>query len=229
MRDYALSIIDQVHARWRENADANSILYCSGFSIFYGPLRTRPALMFVGVNPGGLAGDFEDVDFLAAEKTRQDLPAMEYATETYSLATRTRDLFNQVGRPDLLASAVKTNLNFFRSRDQASMPTSDEAFCRELVFDMIRRICPRVLFCESIGVLDVIRTQLYPAGDLVERQTLTRDRSNGRLYVSYLGRESEDLPGLLVGVPHLSSERTRVSDAERNRIAEALKADLEGI
>lgn len=104
---WVTALLKNVDRKWKAVQDEFRL---SGYKVFYSPIRFRPGLMIIGLNPGG---DLEDFD---PSSTQSIPPTHEYLVKRYRLAKRMRCLFNKLGRESLLAASVKLNVIFFRTR-----------------------------------------------------------------------------------------------------------------
>jgi hypothetical protein len=155
---------------------------------------------------------------------------MEYITSTgkdgYPLAQRTCPIFQHIGYLETLAKSVKTNLNFFRSKQDSLLPKEDALFCRAHVIRIIEMLQPGALFCEGVTVFDEMRGTLYAKHKLRSCQEYSRE--GRRKYVSMICDEPA-LPRLLIGICHLSPTYRRPTSEDCAKIGEHLKIDLDTI
>jgi hypothetical protein len=181
--------------------------------------------MLIGENPGGLASSFAGENFIALEKTRWDLPAMEYleykGDTSYPLAGKTVRLFEKAGHPELLGKSVKTNTCFFRTRRSANVRKEDWTWCMDVLREIVGRVEPAALLCESISTLDWVMQNLYAGDDYRKMEEYKR---TSRKYVSY-SCQKEGWPRLVIGITHLTGSRPSNKDMEE--IATRLKNDLD--
>ena len=226
MRDYVIEIINCVEDRWQER----SLIYRNGYAVFYGRVIQNPHLMLIGLNPGG---DQEGINWYeeAVSKLDQDLEYIKYRNSTkYPLARETYQIFDDLGQTELLANAVKLNTFFFRSKNWDGLPKQkddpeikcDISFCKDIVFEVISEIKPRVILCEGIGVLDIVKGLVYK-NKLLTPLRKPYKRGNRRKYASYKYIDS-DLPQKLLGITHLSGSWP--SNEDKARITEYLSLDL---
>ncbi len=220
MENLAQQVIDAVHGRWA----ANNQKYPAGYAVFYSALRESPTLLLLGLNPGGDERDFSG----EKERVRSRDESMEYVKygceNGYRLAQKTVQLFESIGKKDLLRGSVKTNLNFFRSKKWVELGREDARFCENLAFKVIRDIRPKVLFCESLFVFDSVLRNLYKGIALKSLQHYSRGKR--RKYESYLTNAST-LPRLIIGITHLTGSRPSREDMEE--IGRRLREDLESL
>jgi len=217
MKQYAESVVESVHNLWCQHRAE----YSAGYAVFYGSVSHRPGLMLIGMNPGG------DATCFSGEKERISPPSapMEYIAyrndNTYKIAVRTTSLFESIGYLKLLQESVKTNLNFFRSRKWEDLPQQRSEECKRIVVDMIERLEPRVILCESVAVFDTIHTLLSKTNTIPLRHVELNNMGR-RIYLSAVN------PGnkirTVIGITHLTGSRPSTKSV--TRVAELLKNEL---
>ncbi len=199
MRKFAQDIVDKVHSLWKKKKE----IYSDGYAVFYSAVKKHPDLFLLGVNPGG-----DKESFSGKEKLVHENIPMEYFSNrhehSYPMAKKTATLFDAAGHIDILKKSVKSNLNFFRSRDYDSLPKEDADFCSNIILKLIREVEPKILFCEALGVFDQIYSTLYKGEKL--RSLQEYKRKNNRKYVSFLSDDLK-LPKILIGIPHLTGKK----------------------
>ena len=216
--DFAGSVIDIVHSIWKKESEE----YPAGYAVFYSPVRINPELMIIGLNPGG--------DHLCFSKNKETLISdgtpMEYVRdkESYPLARKTTALFESIGLMDLLANSLKTNLNFFRSRNWTSLSQKHSNECLQLVLKMIKFFKPKAILCESIRVFDLLCPRVVEAGH--GAPICAKNKNGRRTYISVRNDKSTE-PNLLIGITHLTGSRP--SSAELDTIKKLLFNDLRRI
>jgi len=220
MKDTAQSIIDTVHALWEKKRN----IYKDGYAVFYSAPHLRPDLMLIGMNPGGDVGSFSH----RKEEVMSPADEMSYLRyridPTYPLAGKTSSLFESIGMLDVLRASLKTNLNFFRSGDRASLPQegADEQECERIVVKMIQDFQPRIVLCEALEVFDRLHSLMRERFPSSPQNKVDGERM--RLYVS-VASNTRGRPQLLAGYPHLTG-KNRLSDADLERIKAPLRDDL---
>jgi hypothetical protein len=217
--EWAEQITRGVCSFWRQLEQEGNALP-SGVSVFYGPVRKRPEVMIVGINPGG---GCESFDRLRCE----EIPSIhEYITyesyPDYPIAGRMCELFRRTGRFDLLERSVKLNLNFFRTTgegewNQLPRPLRQRirVFCDEQVNRIIAYLAPRVILAEGLSTFNRLR-QLSTLRGLV----LSWEVQDRRLY-----RTSETEGQLLIGIRHPTGPGRPGKEGWKT-IGTFLKADL---
>jgi hypothetical protein len=219
IQEAARQIVAETHERWR-SLKGRYAGWDSGFAVFYSPVRERPDLLILGLNPGGDEGSF--VETTASRLSTEH----DYFAYDYPLAKRMRELFAAIGQTDQLRASVKSNLIFFRTGDIKKWRAVDpelrhelENFCMARVQRMITALQPKMILTEGIDTFD----RLLEGIDTFDR-TLVSDvpvrRPQGRLYV----RQSLSAGPRVVGITHPTG--TQVSSADWRRIEEELRRDL---
>jgi hypothetical protein len=219
--EFAQSVIDTVHDIWRRNKSE----YPCGYAVFYGPIRVRPELMLIGLNPGGdhtsFSGQKESI--VAAD---EPMEYIKYRTcKKYPLAGKTVALFEAIGFSDTLQHSLKTNVNFFRSKKWTHLSQTHSSMCLELVRDMIKTFRPKAILCESIRVFDQIRQVLVVGNRSPMVRNEKRNQCGRRIYTSVrtvMAGES----AILIGITHLTGSRPSSADLEV--IKQLLAEDLGG-
>jgi len=151
-----------IHQLWENNKE----LLPSGYSILYSPLPEQADLVIVGYNPGGNSTDF-DVENAGSIPTEH-----EYLNESYPLAKKMRQLFEESGHLELLKKSVKTNLIYFRSRDVKSwesipkdIRTTLETRSIAATTSLVRQLKPKWIVCEGFATYDRLCEQLLVSKD----------------------------------------------------------------
>jgi len=153
----------------------------------------------------------------------------EYFKEDYPLAEIMRDIFKQAGLEQELKQSIKTNLNFFRSKSEkqwseieANLKKEIESFCEKRVKEFIDLAKPRVIFCEAFSVLERLLKILNQKTSQL-RIAYRSSKASDRLYQSFKFKDFY-INGI-IGIPHPTGSRPRLSNEEKFRIAELLKKD----
>ena len=222
----AREILDSVQRYWKELQDKYpqySSLWRSGFSVFYSPVSQNPQFMLIGINPGG--------DERCFDETRDSKIPLEheYFKEDYRLAEIMRDIFKGAGLEQELKQSVKTNLNFFRTKSkkqwseiEANLKKEIESFCEKRVKEFIDVAKPRVIFCEAFSVLErLLRVLNQETSQLMI--DYRSSKASDRLYQSF--KFKDFYVNGIIGIPHPTGSRPRLSNEEKFRIAELLKKD----
>jgi hypothetical protein len=215
---WATKLMEEVRQKWE--ALPPSLLKDSkaGYAVFYCPVPDNTPLLILGLNPGGGPKDTEHQGIIPEEH--------EYLSCNYSIACKTRKLFEQSGYLWLLKKSVKSNLLFFRTKDKDSWNRVPKClrkeltkFCDTHVQEIVRQLRPRVILLEGVQTFDQFRARIFP---MHGEESSTRRLGTRRIYVS-----TRSSPGILViGILHLSGCRPRASTAEMALISENLKTDL---
>jgi|WetSurSiteA1Bulk_404760.scaffolds.fasta_scaffold54288_1 hypothetical protein len=222
------SILDEVHELWEQNSN----IYTSGYAVFYSYVYKNPALMLVGDNPGGEASDFSGRETLSGPEE-----IMEYIRfkddKEYKLASKTYKLFESIGHLNLLNSSVKSNRNFFRSKNLSTLNQNDQEFCKERLLRIINIISPTVILCESLGAYDLIMS-LYNTNNEYKEQIICKSigkklPNKGLSDKGLFNSSASDtaIPQIIIGYPHLSSGNNHLSTEEVAVIQNLLKIQLD--
>ena len=210
---WATAYIREVHENWLGLVQ-RSPCYKSGYSVFYSPVVMHPGLMVIGYNPGGGSDSFDPT------REQQLSTKHDYFVSDYPLARRMRRLFESIGKTSLLASSVKTNMIFFRTRNVDEWNSIElrirkdlRRFCLEKNIELIRIIQPSVVLTEGIDTYSILKQELRITGDDVLR-------FKGR---SLFIKNHSSSPKLL-GMIHPSG--ARVSNDEWKLIQERLILEL---
>ena len=212
----AEAIIDNVHSIW----ELNKKTYPAGYAVFYSVPRSTPDLMLVGLNPGGGPECFHgEKEWLMPPEQPMEYVECQH-DRSYPLAGKTVALFRSIGMLPALTTSLKTNLNFFRSRNWGSLPQQHAETCLTLVLRMIEVFGPKVVLCESILVFDRLYGRMKEKYPLPVHKLGKRGR---RIYTSVWG-ESSRRPVLLAAITHLTGSRPTSNDLDR--IKQSLRDDL---
>jgi len=132
-----------------------------GFQVFYSPIEQQP-ILFVGINPGGDAGDFEgDRRRFENGKFSITRTCHDYLSDDPpEIGRKTRPVLGD----EIIANSVKTNINFFRSEDtktfekEVSNASQHKKQCRDWVWDIIEYVDPDVIIAEATaGAYDPLK------------------------------------------------------------------------
>ena len=219
--DFVQFLINSVHALWESHKEN----YKYGYSVFYGPVRSNPDLMLIGLNPGiekncPLASGSKEIIY------DQSCP-MEYLTyrndKTYPIAGKTVQLFESIGMLNMLSKSVKTNLNFFKSKKWAELNQQHAAECTNIINQMLITLKPKSVLCESIHVFDTILSML--SSHSPEYRLVREEKDRGRrIYISASASQPDARPAIIIGITHLTGSRP-TNDTFKT-ISELLKKDL---
>jgi hypothetical protein len=216
IEDLARRVLDETHAKWR-SLEGRYPAWRSGFAVFYSPVREDSQLVILGLNPGGTERDFTEVVARQLPTEHDYFP--RDPTSDYPLARRMRQLFDEIGRPELLRDSVKLNLIFFRTKDSGEWHGLDptlrrdlETFCAERVRAVLHALRPKIVLTEGIDTFERLLLSDLPL------LSVRRHRIYSRLALP---------PGAkVIGITHPTG--TRVGGADWERIGEQLRRDLEG-
>jgi hypothetical protein len=213
LEKWASNLVSDVHNQWKSLQEKHGC-FSSGYSVFYSPVSSNPALMVIGFNPGGGADSFDET------KANQIPQEHDYFVHDYALAKKMRDLFSSIGKSDLLKNSVKTNLIFFRTKSQDDWNAVEpvvrkqiEMYCRDKVLEMIEVMKPRLILSEGIETYLTLKRAL----GIQEDEAL---ESQGRSL--FLKAKSSSLK--LLGIIHPSG--ARVSNDDWSLIRSRLLVEL---
>jgi len=202
IKQFGLDIFSDTKKKWDENKGKSSIIMQNGFAVFYSPFNRNPDLMIIGHNPGKGKDDgkFNWKD----EATIPDVH--DYIKMEYSLAIRQNNLWNEMGRLEILRKSIKINLLFFKSKNIAEWNSVEEEirkplenFCIDKVKEIIEHVKPKKILCEGVGTFDifinrVLKTKAQP-GEI-------RNHKNKRLFISAIYNDV-----YIIGIPHPTGAR----------------------
>jgi hypothetical protein len=130
------------HRLWQSSRQALTGEHDHGFKILYGPPRCQPAVLVIGLQPGGTAANIRDAELLRPSNEN------EYLSETWTLATELR---KRLGTP-YLQEAIGTNAIFFRAPKHCQwlqidqrLRTQLETFCAKANRRLIDAMQPKRL------------------------------------------------------------------------------------
>jgi hypothetical protein len=151
LNEWCKTLLGKVRDRWRDvrSKYPDVDVLEGGWGVLYSPIRLRPDLMIIGINPGGDRTDFNENEALQIPKQHEyfDCSFDNHGKPRngYKLATKTVNVFSDMNLKDLLKGSVKLNLLFFRSRNWKHWETVKEplrkeleSFCADLVIEFIR-------------------------------------------------------------------------------------------
>lgn len=184
--------------------EINKDIFKSKYSILYGPYSEKPPILFIGINPGGDPDEkYDCID---------ELEKFEYLTAEYTLAKRTRELFKNMKLYYLFEKSVKTNMFFFRTKDEGSLYNIfDDKEDQKAFYDksygwisrLIEMIKPNNIICESMGVFTELIKILKSEDWIGFQYKLTYWMENNRSYLAFC--ESKNFN--IIGISHLSGAR----------------------
>ncbi|MFP9193173.1 hypothetical protein ACLI4Q_16180 [Natrialbaceae archaeon A-CW1-1] len=186
-----------------------------GFRVFYGPVFYRPEVLILGFQPGGSRNDFHRDHFDRYNNGDFEVPERhEYLTKKYRIAKVMRNkVFKD--RKELLSETVKSNVIFFRAKDENvwdSAPDEKrqemENFSLRKIEEMIDTLEPKVVLAEGMRTWDILGSQIGFRGECRVR------RSNARLLCV-----SDDQTRTYAGIIHPS---THVSDEDWKKVRSEL-------
>ena len=207
---WADQLTEAVHHRWVENGR----LPAAGYRVFYAPVRMRPDLMIIGMNPGG-----GEEDFLHAHRHASPREGRAYLDDDGPLAKRMCDLGaalvpgnNDGDNP--VTRSVALNVNFFRSKNTAEwlkVPNrlELEAFCLGMLGDIVAKLEPKAILAFGLATFDLLAAA--PGSDRAVHFCIENGRGlprqQRRLIVSSVGANLGGYGGTLIGMTHPTSTR----------------------
>jgi hypothetical protein len=154
VEEWAQEMMREVCGFWRELVQEGSDL-ASGVAVFYGPVRRRPEVMVIGINPGGGPASFDRARCQVIPRIHEYVTYEQCSSDP--IAGRMCALFRRIDRFELLERSVKLNLNFFRTPGEADwnqvprqLRQRIRAFCDEKVDRIIAYLAPRVILAEGL-------------------------------------------------------------------------------
>lgn len=236
IREWAENIICKVDKKYVELIKEHGNKYpLSGYAVFYGPVRERPTILFVGINPGGREKDFVGKKKML-ETIKDDNQPMEYmdSVNNYPMAYWTYRIFYKAGLVKELKDSVKTNLFFFRSENMTAMsqmPGYNELklFCHGTFREIVERIKPKVILAEGVKlgpndtfnrIIDTLDLKNYIDINALEKRIAKRRNGRRMVYKSYFLKDNPYNIKRIIGIMHLSRPP---SSNEEKIITDSLK------
>ncbi|BAI80362.1 hypothetical protein DEFDS_0886 [Deferribacter desulfuricans SSM1] len=170
-RKWALNLLEEVKNVWEiaSSKDKNNIVEKNGFAVFYSKVRKNPELMIIGYNPGGGDKDFNIEDVFNLEKEHEYIKysGKNNKNEKYKTAVVMYNLFEEIGKLELLEKSVKLNLIFFRSKSKKEWLSLDkelrislEQFCFGKVKEIVDYINPKIILLEGLETFDLFISEI---------------------------------------------------------------------
>ena len=146
-------VYSKTYGLWETTRDRIAGDSDHGFKILYGPARFQPAVLIIGLQPGGSGSNMRDAEL------QQPSASNEYLSESWTLATELRERFGT----EYLKGAIGTNAVFFRAPswrewcciDQA-LRSALTAFCVSQNKRLIEAIRPRQILVLGWDALDLM-------------------------------------------------------------------------
>lgn len=228
LNEWCKMLLDKVRDRWRDvrSKYPDVDVLEGGWGVLYSPIRLRPDLMIIGINPGGDRTDFNENEALQIPKQHEyfDCSVDNHGKPRngYKLATKTVNVFSDMNLKDLLKESVKLNLLFFRSRNWKHWETVKEplrkeleSFCADLVLEFIKVLKPRTILAES-------KSTYRKLHDTFKERAVLPVKEFPDLPQCYIKTQYAEL--MLIGIDHLTGARIRAEDRETAK--KLLSADL---
>ena len=144
---WAEDLTEEVYNEWKTKYS----FWKPGFAVFYSPVRERPELMIISLNPGGGEKDFQvDVDDSAYPKFQEGNfslpPKNRYLITKYRFAKKVRMLFE--GNENVLKTSIATTVLFFRSENinywVKNNPKKTRLAMERFAYDKVKQILDKV-------------------------------------------------------------------------------------
>jgi hypothetical protein len=224
IEDWAKNLTEEVDRKWE--ASAKEALGECGYAVFYSPVRMRPDLMIIGFNPGGRKDSFN------RDEAKSIPNQHEYRTyrneQTYPIAGKMYKLFEDLKNVRLLEQSVKTNIIFFRTKDEKQwkslehgMKSKLEAFCMKKVKEIVETLEPRLIFTEGFQAFDRLKRTLL----LSEKKPVVSEGKRKRRIVHRANNEAYRL----FGMRHPTGQWSRPSEEEWKVIKRQLEEEVRAL
>ena len=140
---WAEDLTEEVYNEWKTKYS----FWEDGFKVFYSPVRYRPELMIISLNPGGTKrnfveehySDYEDGDFSLLNEN-------SYLISKYQFAKKIRTLFE--GNENVLKTSVAITVLFFRSKNinywVKNNPKKTRLAMERFAYDKVKQILDKV-------------------------------------------------------------------------------------
>lgn len=201
-------VLEETHEFYRENHEG---LGNHGYLIMYGPIRTRPPVLFLGYQPGG---DQTTGQHLCPKPDQKPPTVSYYATERWKLASNMRAMWPQ----ELLARSTGLNAVFFRSPSVGNFSAIERRIRRQAINFSTPRAEKLIEAIDPIMIVSIGFATLRLFGNT--RVVLANER--GRTLV----REGIIAGRAALGTLHLSG--ARISAADRQAIADLIARSWSG-
>lgn len=211
LEKWAEDITRDVFLKWKSDYS----FWKPGFKVFYSPVRERPHVMIISLNPGGNGENFRSKDVVRFEQGDFSVPSShEYVKRDYIMAKKIRRFFE--GHDRLLEQSVAFTVLFFRSRNfrewrrlSPGKRKDMENFSYETVREIIDRVKPRNILVVGYRTHRILKRHVL--GD-VDGERWERGK-NMRRYIS-----AEWNGVRIFCVPHLSGARGLTNgDVDKSR------------
>ncbi len=151
-----------------------------GTQIYLSPIREKPEIMFLGINPG--PGHYNHTNKIRSYKFEPQ-EIIDYLEHEYALADDWKYIFNQLNYLDGLKYAFKTNCFYFatnNSTDLKKLIRLSRRYLKNEIIEqsqewtkrMIQLISPKILICEGFSALNYLKSFLGSELQLCEEETM---------------------------------------------------------
>ena len=140
---WAENLTEKVYNEWKTKYS----FWKPGFAVFSAPVRYRPELMIISLNPGGGGKDFQRKDYSKFQNGNFSIPKQNhYVTYNNKFAKETRNLFE--GNDDVLKTSMVTRVLFFRSENMSYWkdhnPQKTRSAMEKFSYDKLQQILDKV-------------------------------------------------------------------------------------
>ena len=151
---WAENLTKEVYDEWKTKYS----YWNSGFRVFYSPIKYKPSLLIISLNPGGGPKDFEKHHSNFKNKNFSLDKENVYVTRNRLFAKKVRLLFEH--NEDALQTSVATTVLFFRSKNikywKKENPKKTrlkmEQFAYEKVQEIFDKVRPKKILVIGLGV-----------------------------------------------------------------------------
>ena len=183
---WAEDLTEEVYNEWKTKYS----FWKDGFEVFYSPVRYRPELMIISLNPGGGEKDFQALDFPKFQDENFSLPPKNrYLITKYRFAKKVRTLFE--GNEDVLKTSVVTTALLFRSQkidywkkhnpEKTRLPM--ERFAYAKVQEIVKKVEPKKILVIGIDAYNRLRKNIIK----IENENIVEKTTIGRIITANAG------------------------------------------
>lgn len=150
-KEWVTELYNETKQEWKKYGEDPK-----GFAIFYSPVKIKPTIALIGINPGGNEKDFKEQD-CNIQPTEN-----EYLTANYPMAEKIKKIFNDGNLWWALEDSVKFNLYFFRSKKIKDINNNKEMkkFCEDKVLKILDKIKPKYIVAEAFETYNRLKELL---------------------------------------------------------------------
>tara|TARA_B100000953_G_C17891628_1_gene381453 strand:+ start:48 stop:764 length:717 start_codon:yes stop_codon:yes gene_type:complete len=203
---WAEKLTKEVYDEWKRLGRPKA-----GFKVFYGPVRKKPKLMIISLNPGNSKSKQDHVrkskDTWKNHRKRMDMGDFSLSKENGYLASRNpfgkrvMELFE--GNENVVKKSVTTTILFFRSHDLSKLKqnkkkyASMKDFANKKIIEILDVVKPKKILIIGNGTF----SKLKKIQEIHDEKILKKFGLGGRIM-----RAKTDQYDILV-LPHLTSAR----------------------